>query len=221
MLKPATVLIVVTLWCAGGAACASKTFVRSSVGAPNERVNKLVESFEDMQAQTARHERRIGELDAKTSNARRHADAAHATARDASNAASAARVRVETVERSVRRLVYDVALEAEEANYRSGQTEPSEAARVRFDDMIHSLMDDPQHVFIEVEGHTDNRGSRAANDAIALARAEAVRRYLHEVHALPLHKINIISFGAERPATSNATENGRARNRRVVIRVRG
>ena len=125
------------------------------------------------------------------------------------------------MDRSLRRLVYDVALEAEEANYRPGQTEPSEAARMRIDGIIHSLTDDPKHVFIEVEGHTDDRGVHGANDALGLARAEAVRRYLHDVHEVPLHKMNVISFGAEKPVAANTTESGRARNRRVVIRIRG
>jgi outer membrane protein OmpA-like peptidoglycan-associated protein len=36
---------------------------------------------------------------------------------------------------------------------------------------------------------------------------------------VPLHKINIISFGEDRPAASNKSADGRAQNRRIVIRV--
>ena len=93
-------------------------------------------------------------------------------------------------------------------------------ARVRIDGLIHELTDDPKHAFIEIEGHTDNVGSPASNEKLGLARAEAVRRYLHETHDIPLHKMNVISFGEDRPAASNATEAGRKQNRRVVIRIR-
>ena len=54
---------------------------------------------------------------------------------------------------------------------------------------------------------------------LGLNRAEAVKRYLHEQHQLPLHKINVISYGEDKPVAPNNTRDGRAQNRRVVIRV--
>ena len=50
-------------------------------------------------------------------------------------------------------------------------------------------------------------------------RAEAVKRYLYEQHQVPLHKINAISYGEDKPATDNKTRDGRSQNRRVVIKV--
>ena len=50
-------------------------------------------------------------------------------------------------------------------------------------------------------------------------RAEAVKRYLYEQHQVPLHKINVISYGEDKPAAPNKTRDGRAQNRRVVIKV--
>ena len=50
-------------------------------------------------------------------------------------------------------------------------------------------------------------------------RAEAVKRYLYEQHQVPLHKINVISYGEEKPVAPNNTRDGRAQNRRVVIKV--
>jgi peptidoglycan-associated lipoprotein len=57
------------------------------------------------------------------------------------------------------------------------------------------------------------------NQRIGEARAEAVKRYLYEAHQVPLHKINVISWGEEKPVSPNKTREGRAQNRRVVIRV--
>jgi outer membrane protein OmpA-like peptidoglycan-associated protein len=55
---------------------------------------------------------------------------------------------------------------------------------------------------------------------LGLRRAEAVKNYLYEQHNVPLHKMNTISFGESRPAAPNDTSDGRAQNRRVVIKVR-
>jgi outer membrane protein OmpA-like peptidoglycan-associated protein len=57
------------------------------------------------------------------------------------------------------------------------------------------------------------------NERLGLARAEAVKRYLYEHHQIPLHKMNVISYGEEKPVAPNNTRVGRAQNRRVVIKV--
>jgi len=69
-----------------------------------------------------------------------------------------------------------------------------------------------------VEGHADAIGSEKFNKRLGLERAETVKRYLAE-HQIPAEQIGVISFGEDKPAASNATEEGRAENRRVVIKV--
>ena len=85
--------------------------------------------------------------------------------------------------------------------------------------MLNRLTADPKSVFIEVEGHTDSRGAASDNVRLGLERAEAVKRYVYENHKIPLHRVSVISFGEEKPVASNKTKEGRAQNRRVVIRV--
>jgi outer membrane protein OmpA-like peptidoglycan-associated protein len=46
-----------------------------------------------------------------------------------------------------------------------------------------------------------------------------VKRYLYEQHQIPLHRMNVISYGDKNPAAPNTTKEGRAQNRRVVIKV--
>jgi outer membrane protein OmpA-like peptidoglycan-associated protein len=52
-----------------------------------------------------------------------------------------------------------------------------------------------------------------------MERAESVKRYLYEQHQIPLHKMNVISYGESKPAAENRNREGRAQNRRVVIMV--
>jgi outer membrane protein OmpA-like peptidoglycan-associated protein len=85
--------------------------------------------------------------------------------------------------------------------------------------MIDQLKTNPQNVYIEIEGHTDNVGDTMINERLGMDRAEAVKRYLYEQHQVPLHKINVISYGEEKPVAPNNTRDGRAQNRRVVVKV--
>ena len=220
MRRSGLVTIVAMLAVIGSTACASKKFVRSSVGSTNQKVNALIQSLEETQAQTGRHERRIAEVDAKSGAAARLAGTAHGVASGAASAARAAGARIDTLDKASKKLLYDVALSTDEGHFAFGQAELPDGAKVRIDGMIHQLVDDPKNVFIEIEGHTDDRGSNEINVKVGLARAQAVQKYLYDVHQVPLHKINIISFGEDRPAASNRTEAGRAQNRRVVIRIR-
>jgi outer membrane protein OmpA-like peptidoglycan-associated protein len=52
-----------------------------------------------------------------------------------------------------------------------------------------------------------------------MERAESVKRYLYEQHQIPLHKMNVISYGEEKPVAPNNKRDGRAQNRRVVVKV--
>ena len=78
---------------------------------------------------------------------------------------------------------------------------------------------DLKDAHFEIEGHTDNLGSKEVNERVGLARAEAVRLYLSERYEVPMDCIKVVSYGLEKPVADNATEEGRAMNRRVVIKV--
>lgn len=71
---------------------------------------------------------------------------------------------------------------------------------------------------IEIAGHTDNVGDRAANMALSRARAEAVAAYLSE-QGVARDRISPIGYGPDRPRQSNATPVGQAANRRIEFRV--
>jgi outer membrane protein OmpA-like peptidoglycan-associated protein len=71
---------------------------------------------------------------------------------------------------------------------------------------------------VHVEGHTDNVGSAAYNQALSLRRAESVAQQL-VTSGWPDAAIQRVGFGLTKPIADNATPEGRAQNRRVVITV--
>jgi peptidoglycan-associated lipoprotein len=200
-------------------ACATKKFVRGQVGEVNTKVDTLSGSLEETQERTKKNEERIGQVDQKAEAAGKSASDARTAADAAAAAAKEVNTRVEAVDKYNRRLVYEVTLSEDQGNFKFGRTDLPDQAKARLDEVINQLKADPKGVFIEIEGHTDNVGPKEINERIGLERAEAVKRYLYESHQIPLHKINVISYGEDKPVSPNKTRDGRAQNRRVVIRV--
>jgi outer membrane protein OmpA-like peptidoglycan-associated protein len=78
------------------------------------------------------------------------------------------------------------------------------------------LLSQPDLVRIEVQGHTDNVGGVPFNQALSQARADAVLRAL-VARGVAAEKLSATGFGPTRPIAPNATEEGRAANRRVQL----
>jgi outer membrane protein OmpA-like peptidoglycan-associated protein len=82
-----------------------------------------------------------------------------------------------------------------------------------------AMREDPS-VKVLLVGHTDDIGSAESNLQLGQERAEAVRRRMVELGA-PATSIATSSRGEEQPVATNATDEGRARNRRVEVLVEG
>jgi len=69
---------------------------------------------------------------------------------------------------------------------------------------------------LRVEGHTDNQGNAAANQTLSEKRAQAVVAWLTG-KGITASRLSAKGFGATKPVADNATEDGRAKNRRVEL----
>src|SRR5262249_34184781 len=183
-------------------------------------------SLEETQERTRQNEGRISAVDQKADQASQSAQRAHSAATEARSAADQARSladvasnKADAVDKASKRLVYEVVLSEDEGNFKFGRTVLPAEGKAKIDEMITQLKADPKGAYFEIEGHTDSVGPKAVNERIGLERAEAVKRYLYEQHQIPLHKMNVISYGEEKPIAPNKTRAGRAQNRRVVIKV--
>ncbi len=214
---------VVALAIGGSTACATKKFVRTSVGEVNEKVDSQGRAIEETQERTRRNEGRISEVDQRAGAAQQAADSANSAAAAAHSRADAvgseANSKFDAIDRASKRLVYEVVLSEDEGNFKFGKAVLPDEAKTKIDEMVSHLKQDPKAIYLEIEGHTDNVGDKRVNERIGLARAEAVKKYLYEQYQIPLHKMNVISYGEDKPIAPNKTKAGRAQNRRVVIKV--
>ncbi len=223
MKKLVLVVPVLALALGGTTACATKKFVRGQVGEVNDKVESVSKSLEETQERTKANEAKIAEVDQRAQAAAQAADtkatSAGQRADGAKTAADAANTKAETVEKASKRLVYEVVLSEDKGDFKFGKATVPDSAIGELDQLVAKLKAEPNGAYIEVEGHTDNVGPKDVNYKLGLERAENVKRYLYEHHQVPLHKINVISYGEDKPVAPNKTKDGRAQNRRVVIKV--
>ena len=204
-------------------ACATKKFVRTSVGEVNDKVTSQGKTLEETQERVRVAEGRISEVDAKAAAAGESANKANSAAAEAANRATevgrTAEARAVSIEGEMRKLIFETVLSEDRGEFKRGKADLPADATGALDTMVSQLKGDKKAIWVEIEGHTDSTGDKAMNERLGLARAEAVKRYLYEKHQVPLHKINVISYGEEKPVAPNNTRTGRAQNRRVVIKV--
>ena len=203
----------------GGSACATKKMVKQRVGEVDSKVDTLSKSVEENQERTRANEGRIGEVDQKAQAANARAAAAGSRADEAYGAANRVNARADAIEAASKRLVFEVVMSEDKGGFKFGQSKIPAEMQAQIDQIVTQLKANPNGGYIEIEGHTDNVGAPATNRKIGMDRAEAVKRYLYENQQIPLHKMNVISYGEDKPIAPNKTRDGRAQNRRVVIKV--
>jgi outer membrane protein OmpA-like peptidoglycan-associated protein len=95
----------------------------------------------------------------------------------------------------------------------------SDDAKAKIDEMFAAAKEELINARFLIEGYTDNLGQKDVNERIGLARAIAVKQYLGSEYGIQPSRIKVVSYGSENPIGDNTTQEGRALNRRVVIKV--
>ncbi len=101
--------------------------------------------------------------------------------------------------------------------FEPAKTEISTESHVLLDRLL-SVIETCPEARIVISGHTDSTGSESSNMELSLRRAEAVAEYL-AAHGVTSSRLSAVGYGENRPIADNATEAGRARNRRIEIAV--
>jgi len=102
-------------------------------------------------------------------------------------------------------------------SFATGRADIEPNLRTVLDRFAQSLRANPG-TEVRIIGHTDSTGSDAVNDPLSVARASSTRNYLTDRGVDPA-RIQVAGRGSHEPIASNATAEGRARNRRVEIYV--
>ena len=199
---------VLSLIAANG--CVTKKAWRQNVESTDTRV-KGVESGLESQ------EKRTSDLAAETDT---RINQVKGTAEQAVEIGNQANAKAETAQKMARgKILWTVVLSDDAVKFSFDGDKVPDDAQAILDDLASKVKGMDRTVYLEIEGHTDNIGSDDYNQRLAAMRAESVRNYLAEKDGIPLHAMNIISFGETKPVAANTTSEGRAKNRRVVVRV--
>jgi len=190
IMKPAIfTAIAVSALSLGG--CATKDYVNEHVAAVDAKVQAT-------QGQVDRHETHLTQLDQATKEALDRATAAGKLAEG--------------------KFLYSMVLSDDSVKFPVDSAKLSPEATQRLTDFADKLKNDNRNVYLEIQGHTDSRGSDATNQKLGEQRAEAVRLFMNQ-HGVPLNRMSTISYGKKDPVTDNKNRANRAQNRRVVLIV--
>ena len=192
------------------AGCAKKSYVQREVGEVNKKVDVVTADLEKTQQRVQQNEVRIDSVD-KTSQS---------GISEAKGSAAAAMTRAQEAEKAAKgKLIYTVTLSNDKVRFPVNKAEVSDEAKVMIDEAVSPLVKANRGVYFEIEGHTDSTGEESYNFQLGEERAMAVRDYIAKTHAVALNRLNVISYGEDKPVVENKTKDERAQNRRVVIRI--
>lgn len=203
------VIPVLVLAVAGGG-CATKKYVNREVGAVNQKVEALSTEVEKTQERVKENATRIEAVGRE----------AQSGVADAKSSAGQAMTKAQEAEKAAKgKIIYTLTLSNDKVTFPFNRAAIGDEAKALIDEAIAPFKAENRGVYFEVEGHTDAAGADEYNVKLGEERATAVRHYLHDQHGIALGRIEVISYGETKPVADNKTKDGRAQNRRVVLRV--
>ena len=102
-------------------------------------------------------------------------------------------------------------------NFETGSANLTQASFPILDEAAATLLKHPS-LKLEVGGHTDNTGSAAGNDRLSQKRAETVMNYLVS-KGIKAETLSAKGYGSSKPIADNGTTEGKAKNRRVELKI--
>jgi peptidoglycan-associated lipoprotein len=192
------------------AGCAKKSYVQREVSEVSKKVDAVSAEVEKTQQRVQQNEVRIDAVD----------KSAQAGIGEAKGSAQAAMTKAAEAEKAAKgKLIYTVTLSNDKVRFPVNKAEISDEAKALIDEAVAPLVAENRGVYFEIEGHTDSTGEDAYNFTLGEERAMAVRNYIAKKYSVALSRLNVISYGEEKPVVDNKTRENRSQNRRVVIRI--
>jgi OmpA-OmpF porin, OOP family len=223
--------------------CATKKYVRNTaapiqakvdqVGQQTTQNSQQIHDTQDQVKQVDEHAQTgINAASEKASSADQHAGAAMSKANDADQHAGQADQHATQADQkadqanqglaSLRDTVANIddykMQTTTTVSFKFNEYKLSPEAREELDKLATDVQAD-KRFFIAVEGYTDSTGSRDYNEVLSRHRADSVVEYLVGKHDIPIYRIHMVGLGPEKPVDEAHNRAGRAKNRRVEVKV--
>lgn len=202
--------------------CASKNYVRQEttplINKTNELDDMTAKNTRDIKDVDSRAQAGIQQVQTKASEVDQKALAAGQQASQAQTLADTAVHRVDSLQNTVANLDnYRIVTETA-VHFGFNKDVLTKDGKQALDQLATDVPNTKGYI-ITVEGGTDSVGPADYNYDLSQRRADAVIQYLASQHNIPAHKIYLIGLGKDKPVESNNTREGRAKNRRVDVRL--
>ncbi len=216
-------------------ACATKKFVREEVGRlktdldqEKERVNQVDSKVEGVTVQTRQVETQVTDVRFLADEARSRSDQARSKALEATGLAGQAMgkavdamARAEGTDSRLTRFWSDrnrrSLVDSLTVGFGFDRWELDDRAETTLVDFVRQMKEN-SNLVLDLEGYTDRIGPREYNLQLSQRRVDAVRRFLVQ-KGIDIHRIHSIGLGPASAAADDSTKEGKARNRRVTIKL--
>jgi OOP family OmpA-OmpF porin len=217
-----SLVILLAATMAASIGCSSKNYVRQQttplINKTNELDDMTAKNSKDLKDVDARAQAGIQQVQAKAAEVDQKAQAAGQQATQAQTLADNAVHRVDTLQSAVANLDnYRVVTETS-VHFGFDKDNLTKQAKEALDQLATDVPNTKGYI-ITVEGGTDAIGDKDYNYGLSERRADSVIQYLAAQHSIPAYKVYVIGLGKDKPVDSNKTAEGRAKNRRVDVRL--
>jgi outer membrane protein OmpA-like peptidoglycan-associated protein len=202
--------------------CSTKNYVRQEttplINKTNELDDLTAKNSKEIKDVDARAQAGIQAVQAKAADVDTKALAAGKSADEAQTLANNAVHRVDTLSNAVANLDNYKPIAETSVHFGFNKDNLTKKAKEALDQLANDIQSAKGYI-LTVEGGTDSVGSSDYNYNLSERRADAVIQYLASQHNVPAHKIYLIGLGKDKPVETNKTADGRAKNRRVDVRL--
>jgi OmpA-OmpF porin, OOP family len=217
-----SLIVLLAIGMAAAVGCSSKNYVRQQttplINKTNELDDLTAKNTNAIKDVDARAQAGIQQVNSKTAEVEQKAQAAGQQAAQAQTLADNATHRVDTLQNTVANLDnYRVVTETS-VHFGFNKDNLTKQAKEALDQLANDVPNTKGYI-ITVEGGTDSVGSEEYNYGLSDRRADSVVQYLASQHNIPGHKIYLVGLGKDKPVDDNKTRDGRAKNRRVDVRL--
>jgi OOP family OmpA-OmpF porin len=217
-----TSLLVLLAFTMATVGCASKNYVRQEttpiINKTNELDDLTAKNTNAIKDVDARAQAGIQQVNTKTAEVDQKAESAAQQAGQAQTSADNAVHRVDSLTNTVANLDnYRVVTETS-VHFGFDKDNLTKKAQEALDQLANDVPNTKGYI-ITVEGGTDSVGGQDYNYGLSERRADSVIQYLASKHNIPAHKIYLVGLGKDKPVEDNKTRDGRAKNRRVDVRL--